>query len=153
MIGCIAMLATANKIKALRQAHAMTQEDLVAKSGVSLATIQRAERGSRISAESLASIAAAFGVPASEIAAEEPGMFKPYLPLEAVTTGRQLVELMLASCRLDFGFSELDNLDDAKVIEAFCNFCNALVEDKSAMSPIAQTTREHQAKAHLEHRS
>lgn len=143
------MTATADKIKSLRRDHGLTQEDLAAKAGCGLATIQRAESGKRLSADSLASIAAAFGVPAVKLAPDASASFEPYLPLQPIATGRPLVALLLGCRRIDFGFCELDNLDDAKAIEIFHDFCHALAVIEEPLSPIALVTRELEARDNL----
>jgi transcriptional regulator with XRE-family HTH domain len=51
----------ARRVKALREAHGMTQEQLHQASGLSLPTIQRIEAGQKVSSASLADLAAAFG--------------------------------------------------------------------------------------------
>ncbi|MCB5943935.1 helix-turn-helix domain-containing protein [Acidocella sp. KAb 2-4] len=142
-------MKTSDKIKAMRRDHGMTQEDLAAKAGCGLATIQRAESGRRLSADSLASIAAAFGIPASELAADAADNFEAYLPLEPIRSGRCLVELLLDSSRIDFGFSELDNLDDAKAIEIFHDFCHALAALERPLSPIVLVSRELETRDHI----
>lgn len=146
MIASAPMSEAPNPIRKLREKNGLTQDDLVARSGLSIATIQRAERGERLSAASLASIAAAFNVPANTVIAGDEGYFEPYVPLEAITTGRALVTLLRGCPRMHFSFCELDNLEDAKAIEALFNFGIALVAHERAMSPIAQVTRELEAK-------
>lgn len=54
------IMALGDRVKTLRKERAMTQEDLAGRSGLALATIQRAERGERLSADTIASLAAAF---------------------------------------------------------------------------------------------
>lgn len=143
------MTATADKIKTLRRDHGLTQEDLADRSGVGIATIQRAEGGKPLSASSLASIAAAFGIPATALAADENSSFEPYLPLVAVTSGRALIALLLGCRRLDFDFCELDNLDDAKAIEAFHDFSHSIMGLEAPLAPIALVTRELEARDQL----
>ena len=53
-------MTIADRIRHLRKEHGLTQEDLAAKSGLGVATIQRMERGEAPSAASLSSLAAAF---------------------------------------------------------------------------------------------
>lgn len=149
MIACNAMNGTGQKIREMRERYGLTQEDLVAKSGRSLATIQRAERGGKMSADSLASIAAAFDVTVAELTDEVPEKSKPYLLLVPLTTGRQLVAMLRASTALDFGFCELEDLADARVIETFYDFCITLVGKEEALSPITLVTRELEAKGEL----
>jgi transcriptional regulator with XRE-family HTH domain len=142
-------MPTADTIKTLRRDHGMTQEDLAAKSGCGIATIQRAESGKSLSADTVASIAAAFGIPATELTKQDQGAFEPFLPLNLVATGRSLVALLLGRSRIDFGFCELDNLDDAKEIELFHDFCHAVAKTDGPLSPITLVTRELEARDHL----
>jgi transcriptional regulator with XRE-family HTH domain len=143
------MIGTADRIKSLRIGRGWTQEDLVAKSGRSISTIQRAEAGKPLSAKTIASIAAAFNVPATDLMAQEPAAFEPYLPLTKITHGRPLVALLVGRSRIDFGFCELDYLDDAQVIEVFHDFCHTITAIKEPLSPIALVTRELEARDHL----
>lgn len=143
------MTTTADKIKSLRRDHGLTQEDLADRSGVGIATVQRAESGKPLSAASLASIAAAFGVAAQTLAADDGVSFEPYLPLIAITSGHVLVALLLDCRRIDFDFCELDNLDDARAIEAFHDFVHAVIAVESPLTPIARVTRELEARDQL----
>ena len=140
-----------DKIKALRAKHAMTQEDLADRAGLGVATVQRAEGGQRIAPNTLASIAAAFGITAAEIGADDAaaGTFEPYLPLEPITSGRQLVDLLRAGANIDFGFCELNNLDDARAVELFHDFCNTVAMQEGPLAPVAQVVRELEAKEKL----
>ena len=136
-------MTTSEKLKKLRKDHAMTQEDLVAKSGLGLATIQRAERGDPISADSLASLAAAFNIPATELAAaeaHESGL--AFLPLQAIVTGRQLLSIIVSSSRLDFEFAETDNLQEAELIEQLYTTCNPVGASRLPTGPMAQVKLE-----------
>jgi transcriptional regulator with XRE-family HTH domain len=150
MIACGTM-DTGNKIKALRTKHAMTQEDLAAKAGVGIATVQRAERGQRPALNTLASIAAAFDIPAADLTDDGSDVetFEPYLPLRHITSGRQLVTLLRAGPNIDFGFCELDNLDDARAIELFHDFCSEVAAQAGPLSPVAQVVRELEGKDRL----
>ena len=69
MIASPLMQATADRIKALRAARALTQEDLAALAGRSVASVQRIERGEKVSAYTIASIAAAFDITAEALTA------------------------------------------------------------------------------------
>ena len=80
MIASPLMQATADRIKALRAARALTQEDLAALAGRSVASVQRIERGEKVSAYTIASIAAAFDITAEALTAA-PNDDRPYLPL------------------------------------------------------------------------
>jgi transcriptional regulator with XRE-family HTH domain len=143
------MMETADRIKSLRLKRGWTQEDLVANSGCAIITIQRAEAGKPLSAKTIASIAAAFNVPATDLTGQEQAAFEPYLPLTKITHGRPLVALLLGRSRIDFGFCELDNLDDAQVIEVFHGFCQSITIINEPLSPIALVTRELEARDHL----
>lgn len=149
MIAADTMNPTAEHIRQLRRRHAMTQEDLAARSGCGLATIQRAERGRPLSPDSLAAIAAAFDVPASDLCVDPNGNFEPYLPLRPISTGRELVSLLAGERGLDFSFCELDNLDDARLIEGFLDLCRQIAADGGGVSPVAQVTRELEAKQRI----
>lgn len=112
----IDMPATSTIIKTLRRDHGFTQEDLAARAGCGLATIQRAEAGKPLSAATIASIAAAFNIPASDLRTAPDAKFEPYLPLEPIKSGRSLVVLLLSAHRIDFDFCELDTLADAEPV-------------------------------------
>lgn len=137
------MMMTGDRIKMLRAARALTQEDLAAMAGVGLATIQRAERGQSVSAATIASLAAAFDIAAQELTVEETSPdTQPYVPLQPITTGRQLLSLLQAAERLDFGFAELDDLDQAVLIEAFHDFCQPVGPERLPSGPLAQVKEE-----------
>jgi transcriptional regulator with XRE-family HTH domain len=143
------MINTADKIKSLRSERGWTQDDLAAHSGCGIATIQRAEAGKPLSANSISSIAAAFNVPSTDLTAQEHVTFEPYLPLTKITNGRPLVALLRGCSRIDFGFCELSNLNDAKEIELFHDFCHTLTSIEEPLSPIALATKELEARNHI----
>jgi transcriptional regulator with XRE-family HTH domain len=142
------MQAAADRIKVLRAARALTQEDLAALAGRSVASVQRIERGEKVGADTIASIAAAFDMTAEALTAA-PDDGRPYLPLAVIDGGRALVGLARSCSRLDFGFDELDTLDQAKVLEAFHQFCASLIGDDAPQTPLAVTRSELQARAML----
>lgn len=144
------MTSIADKVRSLRQTHGLTQEDLAAKAGCGIATIQRAESGARVSASSLASIAAAFNVPAASLAQESLDYFEPYLPLVPINGRSALVDLLRNRQRLDFSFSELNDLQEAKAVQTFHDFCRETTEIADLSSPIALVTRELEARNQLE---
>lgn len=146
----IATMDVGHNIKSLRAARAMTQEDLAASAGVGIATVQRAEAGRPIAAASLASIAAAFGVPAAKLGPPVEQCVEPYVPLDRVPTGRALVALLRRGRNLDFGFCELDSIDDARAIQLFQEHCEAVAAIESPLRPVDQVVRELEAKGHLE---
>lgn len=150
MIACGTM-DMGDKIKALRAKHAMTQEDLAALAGIGIATVQRVERGDRPGPNTLASLAAALGVLAADLSDDVPEVetFEPYVALDHITGGRQLVALLRAGPNIDFGFCELDNLVDARAIELFQDFCCEVAAQAGPLSPVAQVAREIEAKDNL----
>lgn len=146
----IATMDVGHTIKSLRAARAMTQEDLAASAGVGIATVQRAEAGRPIAAASLASIAAAFGVPAAELEPPVEESLEPYVPLDRISTGRALVALLRRGRNLDFGFCELDSIDDARAIQLFQEHCEAVAAIEAPLRPVGQVVRELEAKGYLE---
>ena len=136
-------------LRALRASRAMTQEDLVALSGVSIATVQRAEAGRKIAAASLASLAAAFGVPPSELEAVGLDCDHPHVPLDGITTGRGLVGLLRRGHSIDFGFCELNSIDDARLIQLFQEYCEGVAAMEGALCPVDQVVQELEAKSLL----
>lgn len=123
----------------------MTQEDLVARSGVAITTIQRAERGERLSADTIAALAAAFDLDATELTCSETLNDQPYLPLEPIRTGRQLVSLISRGEALDFGFVELNDLAQAELVEQLQSWCSPLGTIRIAAGPVAQVRLELEA--------
>ncbi|WP_380782768.1 helix-turn-helix domain-containing protein [Sphingomonas sp. R86520] len=114
-----------NRVKALRASRAMTQEDLAGIAGLGLATIQRVERGLPAAAGTIASLAAAFDLTASDLTGDnDTPDHQPYVPLTSITTGRQLESLLAVADRLDFGFGEIDDLATAELIEELETFCS-----------------------------
>lgn len=146
----IDIMDVGENIRALRASRAMTQEDLAASAGVGIATVQRAEAGRTIAAASLASLAAAFGLPASELGSVESASDEPHVPLNRITTGRGLVGLLRRGRNIDFGFCELNNIDDARSIQLFQEHCEAVAAIDGAFRPVDQVVRELDAKTLLE---
>jgi len=146
----IAMMTISETIKKLRSTKALTQEDLAARSGLAVATIYRAEHGATVSADTIASIAAALDVDASELKpVQRIACDQPYLPIEPITGGRSLITVLRTANRLDFGFAELESLDQATEVESFHVFCTRLIGNLETETPILTTTRELEAKALL----
>lgn len=140
------IMALGDRVKKLRKDRAMTQEDLVARSGLALATVQRAERGERLSADTIASLAAAFDLQATDLTGGNTVQDdQPYLPLETIITGRQLVRLIGGSESLDFAFVELTNLDQAELVEHLQAFCVPLGPDRIPSGAIGQVRLELEA--------
>lgn len=140
------IMALGDRVKKLRKERAMTQEDLVARSGVALTTIQRAERGERLSADTIAALAAAFDLDASDLTCsqtEKSG--EPYLPLEPIRSGRQLVSLIARAEVLDFGFVELGDLQQAELVEQLQTSCSPLGPDRVPSGAVAQVKLELEA--------
>lgn len=141
-----AIMALGDRVKKLRKERAMTQEDLVARSGVALTTIQRAERGERLSADTIAALAAAFDLDATDLTCSEGGKSdEPYLPLEPVRSGRQLVSLIARGEVLDFGFVELNDLQQAELVEQLQNWCSLVGQSRMPSGAIAQVKLELEA--------
>ncbi len=140
------IMALGDRVKKLRKERAMTQEDLVARSGLGLATIQRAERGERLSAETIASLAAAFDLQAIDLTCSDSAQDnQPYLPLENIRTGRQLVGLIGRSESLDFGFVELANLEQAELVEQLQAWCVPVGPQRIPFGAVAQVKLELEA--------
>lgn len=146
----IDMTATATIIKALRRDHGLTQEDLAARAGCGLATIQRAEAGKPLSAATIASIAAAFNIPASDLASAPDTNFEPYLLLEPIKSVRTLVVLLLGVRRLDFDFCEFETLADAEPVQAFHDLCQAIAALETPIAPIDRVGYEIQVRHQLD---
>lgn len=146
----IDMTTTATTIKSLRRDHGLTQEDLAARAGCGLATIQRAEAGKPLSAATIASIAAAFDLPASKLAPPPETHFEPYLPLEPIRSGRTIIALLLGARRIDFDFCELDTLTDAEPVQVFHDFCQAIAALDTPLAPIDRVGREIEARHQLD---
>jgi transcriptional regulator with XRE-family HTH domain len=142
-------MTAATMIRSLRRDHGLTQEDLAARAGCGVSTIQRAEAGKTLSAATIASIAAAFDIPASDLAAPVEAHFEPYLPLELVTSGRTLVALLLGTRRIDFNFCEVVSLSDAEAIQAFHDLCHAIAALETPLPPVARVTRDIDARDQL----
>jgi transcriptional regulator with XRE-family HTH domain len=106
-------MTIADRVKQLRKEHGLTQEDLAAKAGLGVATIQRVERGEHPSAATIASIASAFALSstaltsASKAATAEPAVGS-YLPLVEIISGKRLVDLIAASSAIDFDYMEIE---------------------------------------------
>jgi transcriptional regulator with XRE-family HTH domain len=121
-------MTIADRIKQLRRDHGLTQEDLAAKSGLSVATIQRAERGELPSADTIASIAAAFKLSpteltsASKVASPEPAEGS-YLPLAEITSGKRLVDLIAASSALDFDYVDIQDEEIGELLGQLFELC------------------------------
>lgn len=134
--------ALADRIKALRASRALTQEDLASMAGVGVATIQRAERGQRLSADTIASLAAALDMDARDLTGAVDGEEQAYVALQVLTTGRQLLAILAGSARLDFEFAELDDLDDAVLVETLHTFCSPVGAEQIPTGPLARVKLE-----------
>jgi transcriptional regulator with XRE-family HTH domain len=143
MINYVPEMTIADRIRKLRADHAMTQEDLAARSGLGVTTIQRAERGGRPSADTIASLAAAFNLQSSDLTNPRPDVDgQPYLPLAVVETGRQLLRLLLASDTLDFGFAELTDLTQAELVDRLQAWCASYDRKRAHAGAVAQVKSE-----------
>ncbi|MFC3071206.1 helix-turn-helix domain-containing protein [Phenylobacterium soli] len=97
-----AVQCDAEKIVSLRKARAMTQEKLALLARVERRTVQRAEAGAAVSAETLADLAAALGVPPDALLARaEPGedenQQEGWVTARPVESGRKLLEDLKAA--------------------------------------------------------
>ena len=132
-----------NYIKRLRDLNAWTQEDLALKSGVSVSTIQRAERGENISQDVIICLADVFGVSVQDIKGMDD---QPYLPLQRLSTGRQLFEIVRPADRIDFDFAEIEDIDQAAQIESLHEFCQMRCKLVEQETPLAQVRLELEAR-------
>jgi transcriptional regulator with XRE-family HTH domain len=123
-----APMTIADRIKQLRKEHGLTQEDLAAKAGLGIATIQRVERGERPSAATIASIASAFGLSAIALtSASRPTSTEPaegsYLPLAEITSGKRLVDLAATASAIDFDYMEIQDETTGELLGRLYELC------------------------------
>ena len=123
-----ATMTIADRIKQLRKEHALTQEDLAARSGLGIATIQRLERGQPPSPGTIASIAAAFRLSAEALtkassASAAPPPAGSYLPLSPITSGKRLVDLIARASTMDFDYMDIADEDSADLLGQIYEFC------------------------------
>jgi transcriptional regulator with XRE-family HTH domain len=121
-------MTIADRIKQLRKEHGLTQEDLAAKSGLGIATIQRVERGERVSPGTIASIALVFNLSATALtSASKPMSVVPsegsYLPLTEITSGKQLIDLMTTCSAIDFDYMETEDATIGDLLGRLYEFC------------------------------
>jgi transcriptional regulator with XRE-family HTH domain len=118
----------ADRIKQLRKDHGLTQEDLAAKAGLGIATIQRAERGERPSADTISSIASAFNLTALALtSASKPTSAEPteasYLSLAEITSGKELVDLVVTCSAIDFDYMEIQDATIGDLLGRLYELC------------------------------
>jgi transcriptional regulator with XRE-family HTH domain len=123
-----APMTLSDRIRQLRKEHGLTQEDLAAKAGVGIATIQRVERGERPSAGTISSIASAFNLSAVALTSASKAMStKPtegsYLPLTEITSGKRLVDLMATCSAIDFDYMEIQDVTIGDLLGRLYEFC------------------------------
>lgn len=119
-------LSKGRKIRGLREAAGMTQEKLAIMSNVDRRTVQRAEQGSRLQMESLASLAATLNVPVAQIITVEDGLgeidevtAKSLVVLNRIQSGIKLINIVRDSyegkitCEAD---PTMENIDDLTAI-------------------------------------
>jgi transcriptional regulator with XRE-family HTH domain len=135
-------IPTGERVRLLRRRRAMTQEDLMERSGLSLATIQRAERGQRLAADTIASLAAAFDVDPTDLTEQPDRDELPYLPLKVIQSGRELLMLIAGGSQLDFGFVEITDLQQAELVERLQIWCQPVGADRVPGSAVAQVKLE-----------
>lgn len=102
--------ALADRIKALRASRALTQEDLASMAGVGVATIQRAERGQRLSADTIASLAAALDMDARDLTGAVDGRQVP-LYLFRLPDGSDMEMVAVPAGDFVMGADDLDAPD------------------------------------------
>ena len=124
----VATMTIADRIRELRKEHGLTQEDLAAKAGLGIATIQRLERGQSPSAATIASVAAAFALsPEALTKASTANTDYPtsgsYLPLSPVTSGKRLVDLIASASAIDFDYMDIEDEDAADLLGRLYEFC------------------------------
>jgi transcriptional regulator with XRE-family HTH domain len=121
-------MTLSDRIRQLRKEHGLTQEDLAAKAGRGIATIQRVERGERPSADTIASIASAFNLSAADLtSASKPMSAEPtegsYLPLTEITSGKRLVDLMATCSAIDFDYMDIQDATLGDLLGRLYEFC------------------------------
>lgn len=143
------MQTIGERVKAHRRSQGWTQEDLSAASGISVATIQRTERGSAVSQDTMTGLAAAFNLRLIDLVDPDPREGQPYLPLRIISGGRDLIAILAAAERFDFAFAELEDLEQARLIERLQAFCDHRGPDRIPSGAVAQVEQEIEAKALL----
>jgi transcriptional regulator with XRE-family HTH domain len=89
------------RLRELREAKHWTQEQVAEISGVATRTIQRAERGESLDANSLSVLAKTFDVELADLVAEETPKTHELLFLPRVTTTSQLQHMVTCHARLE----------------------------------------------------
>ena len=133
-------MTIADRLKQLRKQHGLTQDDLAAKAGVSIATIQRVERSESPSAATIASLASAFGMTAAALtSASEAASVEPssgaYLPLAEITSGKRLVDFILGSSAIDFDYMEIEDEALGDMLGGFYKFCQPRQDSAAPSNP------------------
>jgi transcriptional regulator with XRE-family HTH domain len=123
-----APMTLSDRIRQLRKEHGLTQDDLAAKAGPGIATVQRVERGERPSAGTIASIASAFNLSAVALtSASKPVSAEPtegsYLPLTEITSGKRLVDLMATCSAIDFDYMDIQDTTSGDLLGRLYEFC------------------------------
>jgi transcriptional regulator with XRE-family HTH domain len=123
-----APVTLSDRIRQLRKERGLTQDDLAAKAGLGIATIQRVERGERPSAGTIASIASAFNLSAVALtSASKPMSAEPtegsYLPLTEITSGKRLVDMMAICSVIDFDYMDIDDVTIGDLLGRLYEFC------------------------------
>lgn len=131
------------RVNALRKQKGWTQDDLAGKAGIGVATVQRIERGEPFSANTISSLAAAFGLSADEMTDparrfEAPPPEADYLPLQPITSGKKLVDLVASAGGLDFDYSEIEDLEAADILGRLFAFCSPSEERRIPRDPAAR---------------
>jgi len=133
-------MTIADRLKQLRKQHGLTQDDLAAKAGVSIATIQRVERNESPSPATIASLAAAFGMTGAALtSASEAAIVESssgaYLPLAEITSGERLVDYILESSAIDFDYMEIVDESLGDMLGGFYKFCQPRQDSSAPSNP------------------
>jgi transcriptional regulator with XRE-family HTH domain len=123
-----ATMTIADRIRQLRKEHGLTQDDLAAKAGLGIATIQRLERGESPSAATIASVAAAFALTPEALtqasnANNEAPVSGSYLPLSPINSGKRLVDLIASASAIDFDYMDIEDESVADLLGRLYEFC------------------------------
>jgi transcriptional regulator with XRE-family HTH domain len=133
-------MTVAERIKQLRKDNGWTQEDLAAKAGLGIATIQRVEGGAPPSAATIAAIASAFDLsPIALTSASKPASTEPtegsYLPLAEITSGKRLVDLVAASAAIDFDYMEIQDETIGDLLGRLYELCRPREDFQVPLNP------------------
>lgn len=117
------------KIKRLRNANLMTQEQLSESSGVSVRTIRRLEAGENVEGATILSILTAFGITLQELenmtldnestGEIETNKNEPLQFLQRIENGRDLVRIIADVHQYGFDYHDCDTKEQVEEVQAF----------------------------------